>query len=99
MGKVRMKISEKRRRWLSRKTLSNCLSVSAAILVIAAIFEIAQNVIASDLAMIWKSLHILTMWGILTAGLFFYGLLSPELMEVVFRMLGFKEDKNNEEKT
>ena len=92
-----MGFSKKRKKWFTKKMFMNCMFVSAAILVIVLIFEIAQNVVASNLPPIEKSLNLLIIWALLTGFIWFYGLLSPELMEIVFRMLGFKEE--NEDKT
>ena len=51
--------------------------------------------------MIEKTLYLILMWLILAGFILLLGLLSPELMETVSGMLGFKEnrDENNEDKT
>lgn len=91
---------ESARKWLSWRTLWNCLRVSGAIFVIAAIYKIAESVVLSNLRMVTKSIYIIFLWLVLAFALWIYGLLSPELMETVFKMLGFQqEDTNNEDKT
>ena len=96
-----MSAVESRRKWLSWRTLWNCLRVSGAIFVIAAIYKIAEGVVMSDLRMVTKSIYIIFLWLVLAFALWIYGLLSPELMETVFKMLGFQqeEETNNEDKT
>jgi len=95
-----VRISEKRKKWLRKRKILNCLFLSGAILVIATLFEIAQIVVTSNLPMIEKTLYVLFMWLFLAGFILLSGLMSPELMETIFGMLGFKEkaDKNNEDK-
>jgi len=88
---------EKRRKWLRWSTFRNCLYLSGAIMVIATIFEIAQSVVNSNLPTIEKTLYILFMWFILGVLILFFGLLSPELMETVFDMLGFKDKEDKKQ--
>lgn len=93
-----MKELDKRKKWLSRKTLWNCFIVSAAILIIATFFEYARFVITTDLPIVAKILFVFLMWAILFVVLVICGLVSPYTMKTIFEMLGFKdEDKNNEE--
>ena len=96
-----MSAVESRRKWLSWRTLWNCLRISGALFVIAAIYKIAEGVVMSDLRMVTKTIYIIFMWLVLAFALLIYGLLSPDLMEVILRMLGFKEEdrQKNDDKT
>ena len=91
-----MSALEKRRKWLSRKTFVKSLFISAGVLIIAAIFEFAKGVVTSNLPILEKTGYLLYMWLLLTCILLLYGLLSPELMEAVFKMLGYKEEEEKE---
>jgi len=84
---------EKRRKWLSWKTLVKCLFISAGVLIIALIYEVAKGAVTSNLPMVEKSAYVFFMWLLLGGFLLIYGLLSPELMEAVFKMLGYKEEE------
>ena len=86
-----MSALEKRRKWLSWKTFVKCLFISAGVLIIATIFEFAKGVVTSNLPPLEKTWYLLSMWFLLACLLLLYGLLSPELMEAVFKMLGYKE--------
>ena len=86
-----MSTLKKRRKWLSWKTFVKCLFISAGVLIIATIFEIARGAVTSNLPMLEKSVYLLLIWLLLAGFLLLYGLLSPELMEAVFKMLGYEE--------
>jgi hypothetical protein len=96
-----MDADESPRKWLSWRTLWNCLRLSAAIFVLAAIYKIAESAVMSNLRIVTKSIYIVFLWLVLAFALLINGLLSPELMEAVFKMLGFqqKEATNNEDRT
>jgi len=94
-----MSTVESRRKWLSRRTVWNCLLASGGILILAALFRIAEGVVTSNLPFIERILLIIFMWLLLAGALLLYGLLSPELMRVVFKMLGFEEKEEAKEKS
>jgi len=88
-----MKISEKRKKWLTGKSIFKCFLLSLAILFIAAIFEIAQQIIASRLPIADRTLYVLIMWIFLSVLIWVFGLLFPDITEVVFKMLGFESEE------
>lgn len=90
-----MKISEKHKKWLTKKSIKNCFLLSLAILVIALFFGIAQLVVASGLPIIQKILFFFFVWGLLSALIWFVGFSNPDVAEVVFKMLGFEEQEQN----
>lgn len=94
-----MNALEKRRKWLTWKAFMGCLFLSAGVLIVATIYEFAKNVVTSNLPMLEKTGYLILMWILLACLLLVYGLLSPELMEAVFKMLGYKEKERQEKET
>lgn len=92
-----MKISEKRKKWLSKKVILNCFLLAFAIIVIALFFGIAQLVVSPGLPMTERALFLFIVWGILSALIWFVGFTNPDIAKIVFKMLGF-EDQDQEEK-
>ena len=87
---------EKRKKWLTRKGIWKCLALSAAILIIAVLFQIAQVVVTGDLPIQFKGLYVVMMWLFLAGIILLYALLSPDLMETVSDMLGYRKDEEDE---
>jgi amino acid transporter len=87
---------EKRKKWLTRKGILKCLLLSAAILTIAVLFQFAQLVVTSDLPSELKGLYVLVMWLVLAGMILLYALLSPDLMETVSDMLGYRKDEEDQ---
>lgn len=87
---------KKRKKWLTRKGLWKCLILSAAILIIAILFQIAQTVVTSDLPSELKVLYTIGMWLVLAGVILLYALASPDLMETVSDMLGYRKDEEDE---
>ena len=96
-----MRIPEKYKKWFTKKAWLNCLRVTVALFVIVWLFELARYVVLSEFATLWqKSLFLILMGFFFTFTLWFLALISPEVIETVFGMLGFKEkeEKSNEDK-
>lgn len=87
---------EKRKKWLTRKGIMKCLVLSAAILTIALLFQFAQTIISSNIPTEFKGLFTIGMWLFLAGVILLYALLSPDLMETVSDMLGYRKDEEDE---
>jgi hypothetical protein len=95
-----MKELDKRRKWLTKKAIWRLLLLSAGILVIASIFEFAQQVVTSNFSFIEKGVYFIVMWIVLAGLLLLFAMISPDLMDTVSKMLGFGiEEKKDEDKT
>ena len=95
-----MKIPAKYKKWLTKRAWYNCLRLTVALFVIAWLFESANMMVFSDVNPIWlKSLFLIGMTFLFSIVIWLLALLSPELFELVFDMLGFKDkdEKNNED--
>lgn len=68
---------KKRKKWLTRKGIWKCLILSAAILIIAILFQIAQTVVTSDLPSELKVLYTIGMWLVLAGVILLYALPHP----------------------
>lgn len=90
---------KKRKKWLTRKGIMKCLVLSAAILTIAVLFQFAQTVVTSDVPSEVKGFYIVGMWLVLAGVILLYALVSPDLMETVSDMLGYRKDKEDEKDT
>jgi len=93
-------IPSKYRKWLTKKAWFNCFRVAVALFFLAWLFEYAHAIVFAEINPIWlKSLFLIVMGFFFSFILWFLALLSPELMETLFSMLGFKdeEDKKNED--
>ena len=90
-----MKISEKRRKWLTKRAFFNCMVISSGVLVISIVFDLTLKAFHTELPFPYRLLYIWFALLLLTVMLWILGFLFPELIEVVFKMLGFeeKEDK------
>lgn len=98
-GKEKVKFSDKRKKWLTKRAWFNCLRVSVALFVIVWLFEFAHTIVFSEVTSIWlKSLYLIGMAFFFSFILWLLALLSPEAMETVFRMMGFKEEVKKEKK-
>ncbi len=86
---------EKRKKWLTKKAIWRCLLLSAGILIVAAFYQMAQMIVTSNIPVEWKGFYMIPMWLLLAGFILFYALLSPDLMDIVFNMLGFKEPKKD----
>jgi len=89
--KENVKLLYKRRKWLTKRAFLKCMVISLAIIVFAFILELARMVFSPDLSMIARAIFLLFIWGLLSGVIWFLGLTIPDLMEIVFDMLGFKE--------
>jgi thiosulfate reductase cytochrome b subunit len=87
-----MKELDKRRKWFTRQGIWRILLLSAGIMVLAATFEYAHQVVTSDLAPLDKMIYVLIMWLILFGLLLLFALLSPDLMDTLCGMLGSKDE-------
>jgi hypothetical protein len=88
---------ERRRKWLTFKGIWNVLLFSGAIIVIAAILELATSIVTSNLPLMDKTYNITFGWLALAVFLLVYAMLSPDLMDTVFQMLGFKQEEPRKE--
>jgi len=93
-----MRISSRQKRWLTKEMVFDCMVISLAIIVIALILELAQMVFSPDLSVTARAIFLLFIWGLLSGAIWFLGFTAPDLMEIVFQMLGFKEKKEKREK-
>jgi TRAP-type C4-dicarboxylate transport system permease small subunit len=96
-----MKEWDMRKKWLTKRAIWRLMLLSAAILVIAAIFEFAQQVVTSNFSPIEKIGYILFMWLVLAGSLLSFAMISPDLMDTISKMLGFgdEEEEKDENKT
>lgn len=99
-----LKLSEKiksalarRRKWMKARAFLNCMLVSIAVLFISYIFETTRMMITAELTFPFKVLYIWLALLFLGSMIWFLGFLFPDMMEVVFKMLGF--ESNKEEKS
>jgi uncharacterized membrane protein len=88
---------EKRKKWLTRKGILKCLLLSAAILIIALLFQFAQMIISSDIPIQFKGLYSIGMWLVLAGVIMLFALESPDLMETVSDMLGYRKDEDEKD--
>lgn len=93
-----MRISSKRRRWLTREMIFRCIHISLAIIVIALILQLAQMVFSPDLSMSTRAIFFLFIWGLLSVVILVLGFTAPDLMEIVFQMLGSREKEEKKQK-
>ena len=95
-----MKISEKRKKWLTKRTLQNCVLVSIGLLTISYLFEFTRMIISTEFSFFpIKILFSVIELIVLVVWIWVLGFLFPENMETVFDMLSFKgkeEDKNEQ---
>jgi RNA polymerase subunit RPABC4/transcription elongation factor Spt4 len=93
---------EKYQKWFSKKAWFNCLRVTVALFVLVWLFELAHAIVFTDLASLWlKSAYLIGMALFFSVIIWLLALISPEVIETVFNMLGYKEKENedNEDKT
>jgi hypothetical protein len=62
-------------------------------MIIATIFEIATLVVTSNLPFLDKTYNIILWWLALSVFLLVYAMISPDWMDTVFQMLGFKQEE------
>jgi uncharacterized membrane protein YGL010W len=94
-----MKIPEKYRKWLTRKAWFNCFRVGVSLLVIAWLFEFAHTIVFSEVNPIWlKTLYSIGMAFLFGFVIWLLALLSPELMETIFAMLGYRKEEKTMKK-
>lgn len=92
------RVVRRRKKWLTVKGIWNLLLLSGAIIVIASLFHAAESIILSSAPFPDKSISIILIWLGLAFVLWTYAMFSPDLMDVVSAMLGFKEQQQEEEK-
>lgn len=94
-----MRIPKKYKKWLTKRAWFNCLRISVALFVIVWLFEFAHVIVFSEVTATWlKSLYLIGMVFFFSFILWLLALIAPEVMETVFRMLGFKEKVKEENK-
>lgn len=93
-----MKFSEKRKKWLTKKAVRNCMLISIGVFIISYIFETTRKIISTELPFFESILFSVFGLILVTVWLWIMGFLYPEYMETVFTMLGFEEEKINEDK-
>lgn len=92
---------QKYKKWLSKRAWFNCFRVTAALFVLVWLFEFAHSVVFSEFTSVWlKSLYLVGMTFFFSVIIWLLALISPEVIETVFSMLGFKEKEgeHNEDK-
>ena len=93
-----MKIPERYKKWLNKKAWFNCLRLSVALFVFVWLYEFAHLIVFSDVNPLWfKSLYLIGMAFVFSLIIWLLALMSPEAMETVFAMLGFKEEEKKDE--
>jgi len=88
---------EKRKKWLTRKGIWKCLLLSGAIIIIAFLFQFAQTIISSNISIEFKGLYSIVMWLFLAGVILLFALASPDLMETVSDMLGYRKDEDEKD--
>ena len=94
-----MRISEKRRKWLTLRVFGKCVILSLALMTLAGLLKIAELVLTSNLSFIDRFILIVTILVVLTLSIWFLGLVNPEVMDAILKMLGQeveKEEKKEE---
>ena len=87
-----MNFSEKRKKWLTKKLILNTIHVSAGIFVIASVFQVAEIFISGSDTIGFRVLYAILAIAITILMFLISGLINPDFMDIVFRMLGFKEE-------
>jgi len=93
---------EQYQKWLSFRAWFNCFRVTVALFVLVWLFEFAHSVVFNEVTDFWlKSAYLVGMALFFSIVIWLLALISPELIETVFGMLGFKEkeDEHNKDKT
>jgi hypothetical protein len=81
------------KKWLSFKAWFNCFRVAVALFVLVWLFEFAHSVVFNEMTDIWlKSAYLVGMALFFSIVIWLLALISPDLIETVFGMLGFKEE-------
>jgi len=88
-----MKISEKRKKWLTKRAFRNCFLISVGVFIISTIFELTRITITAQLPFPENVLFAMLAVLVLTAWLWFMGFMSPEYMETAFAMIGFQRKR------
>lgn len=89
---------EQYKKWLSFRAWFNCFRVAVALLVLVWLFEFAHSVVFNEMTDLWlKSAYLVGMAFFFSFVIWLLALISPDLIETVFGMLGFKE-KEDEQK-
>lgn len=94
-----MRIPEKYGKWLTLRAWYNCFRLAVALIVIAWLFEVVHSIAfleATSLEL--KSLYLIGLALLFSAILWLLALLSPELMETIFSMLGFSDKEKSKVK-
>lgn len=93
-----MKVSERYKKWLSLKAWWNCFRISVALIVIAGLLESANLILLSTVDPVWlKGLFVIAMAFVFSIIIWVLALVSPELMENIFEMLGFREGEEKKD--
>lgn len=97
---------EKYKKWFSKRAWFNCFRVTVALFVLVWLFEFAHTIVFLEFTSVWlKSLYLIGMALFFSIIIWFLALISPEVIETVFGMLGYKEkekekeNEDNEDKT
>jgi thiosulfate reductase cytochrome b subunit len=88
-----MRIPEKYKKWLTVKAWYNCFRVSAALIVTAGLLEFAHAILFNAIDPVLKGLYVVIMAFVFSLIIWGLAFLSPELIETIFAMLGYKEDE------
>lgn len=91
-------LSEKRKKWLTKKVILNTIHVSAGIFVIASVFQVAEIFISSSETIVIRVFSAFVSIAITTLMFLISGLINPDFMDIVFNMLGFKEKEKIDSK-
>ena len=95
-----MRMPNKYKKWLTKRAWFNCLRVSVALFFIVWLSHFAHTIVFSKVTPLWlKSLYLVGMVFFFSFILWLLALIAPEVMETVFRMLGFKEKVKEESKS
>ncbi len=90
---VELKISDRFKNAVRSRTFRRSLFMSATLLAIAWLFEMARLVITAEMDVLSKLLFFFVMWLILGVIIWILTLINPEFMERIAKTLGFEREK------
>jgi multisubunit Na+/H+ antiporter MnhB subunit len=91
-----MRISEKRRKWLTRKAVGRCIILSLALMALSLLLKLAELAIVSNMETIDRIILFVIVLAVLTITIWFLGFTNPDVMDVILKMLGQEEEKKED---
>jgi hypothetical protein len=93
-----LRFSEKRKKWITTKSFLNIIFISAGVFMVATVFKIAENFVDTGSTIEVKVLSAIIAISILTITFLVSGFINPDMMNLVFNMLGVKDEKESKPK-